>query len=106
MAPSQLKQLRSSLKDQGIVGPQKSKKQKKRAIKDGLVEDGRFRRSTAIQHIRDQFNPFEIRAPPRGVKHDTVNSTPLGNKAAGNSISRPGIARSIGEETVMRASTS
>ncbi|KAL9033421.1 MAG: hypothetical protein Q9214_007525, partial [Letrouitia sp. 1 TL-2023] len=99
MAPSQLKQLRSSLKEQGVVGPQKSKKQKKRAVKDGRLENGRFRRSTAIQHIRDQFNPFENRAPPRAIKHDTVNSTPLGSKAARGSITRPGIARSIGEET-------
>ncbi|KAG9244464.1 nucleolar protein 14 [Calycina marina] len=61
MPPSQLKRLKASLREQGIVGPQKSKKQKKQNAQNGVGKDKRVHRTEALNAIRDQFNPFEYK---------------------------------------------
>ena len=99
MPSSQLKRLKSSLREQGIVGPQKSKKQKKKASKDGSFKEGRVQRNTALQGIREQFNPFEIRAPTR-TKYEFANNKVIGGNAAKSIISRPGFTKGLGEEKV------
>lgn len=104
MPSSQLKRLKSSLREQGIVGPQKSKKQKKKASKDGSFKEGRVQRNTALQEIREQFNPFEIRAPTR-TKYEPANNKSSGGNAAKSIISRPGITKGLGEEKVLLHST-
>ena len=76
--PSQLKQLRASLREQGIVGNQKSRKQKREAL----------------ENIRDKFNPFEAKAPARGSKFPFVNAR------NGANTGRPGISKGAGEEAV------
>lgn len=97
MPPSQLKRLKNSLREKGVVGPQKSKKQKQQASKNGSAREGRIQRNAALQGIREQFNPFDVRAPVR-VKHDVTNSrTTLGTVANGV-VGRPGITKSLGEE--------
>lgn len=99
MPPSQLKRLKNSLREKGVVGPQKSKKQKQQASKNGSAREGRIQRNAALQGIREQFNPFDVRAPVR-VKHDVTNSrTTLGTVANGV-VGRPGITKSLGEEKV------
>lgn len=98
MPPSQLKRLKTSLREKGVVGPQKSKRQKKRASKDGSGKDERVQRSVALQRIREQFNPFETRALIRN-KHDVATSS--GGKGAKNSVvGRPGVTKGLGEENV------
>lgn len=98
MPPSQLKRLKSTLREKGVVGPQKSKRQKKRASKDGSGRDERVQRSTALQSIREQFNPFETRALIRN-KHDVAVSS--GAKAAKTLVvGRPGVTKGLGEENV------
>lgn len=104
MPSSQLKRLKSSLREQGIVGPQKSKKQKKKASKDGSFKEGRVQRNTALRGIREQFNPFEIRAPTR-TKYEFANNKVSGSNAAKGIISRPGITKGLGEEKVLLHST-
>lgn len=98
MPPSQLKRLKNSLREKGVVGPQKSKRQKNRASKDGSGRDERVQRSAALQSIREQFNPFETRALIR-LKHDVVTSS--GGKVTKNLVvGRPGVTKGLGEENV------
>jgi nucleolar protein 14 len=91
MPPSQLKLLKSSLHSSGILGPQKSKKQRKSTGKDAST---RAKRNAALTEIRDRFNPFEVKAPSRPSKYDFVNGKPTKSTPVG----RPGITRGLGEE--------
>ncbi|KXT07637.1 hypothetical protein AC578_10186 [Pseudocercospora eumusae] len=102
MPPSQLKRLKQSLRDQGITGPQKSKKQKKQLSQQ---KENRTRndRAAALQNIRDSFNPFELKptnARPEKFQSATQNGPKGAYKAA---LHRPGLTKSAGEE--MRRST-
>ncbi|KAF2221875.1 nucleolar protein 14 [Elsinoe ampelina] len=92
MPPSQLKRLKASLREQGLVGPQKSKKQKKSG-RDQSV-DQRLQKQAALQQIRDSFNPFEIKAPARNAKfaHAADRNGPA-------TVGRPGVTKSMGEKT-------
>lgn len=100
MPPSQLKRLKESLREKGIVRPQNSKKQKKRAGKDGSGRDERLQRNAALQGIREQFNPFETRPLVR-AKHEVANNLTLGGKVANNVVvRRPGVTKGLGEENV------
>ena len=98
MPPSQLKRLKTSLREQGVVGPQKSKKQKKQASVNGALRDSKFQRNAALQGIREQFNPFEVKAPSRS-KYEFASSRAVGESKKGI-ISRPGVTKGLGEEKV------
>ena len=100
MPPSQLRRLKSSLREQGIVGPQQSKKQKKQASKTGAFKDRRVQRNAALQGIREQFNPFEVKAPTRGGKYEFTNGGPNAGRAGKGVVSRPGVTKGLGEENV------
>ena len=93
MPPSQLKQLKSSLREHGLVGPQKSKKQKKLAAKD---PSGRRERVATLDTIRNQFNPFEVKAPTRKDKFAVVGAKD--KQAVRSAHGRPGVSKSLGEE--------
>lgn len=95
MAPSQLKQLKASLRERGIVGPQQSKKQKQKAAKSGAAAADRVKRNVILQELREQFNPFELRAPARPAKFDV---TTRANKEPVKQ--RPGVTRGLGEARV------
>jgi len=95
MPPSQLKQLKTSLRDSGVLGPQKSKKQKRQNAKSGANAQNRAQRETALEAIRDRFNPFEIRTISRN-KFD-VTTRDSGSKPAAGRF-RPGVTKSLGEE--------
>ncbi|KAI4103442.1 MAG: hypothetical protein L6R37_003797 [Teloschistes peruensis] len=95
MPPSQLKKLRTSLREQGITGSQKSKKQKRQASKNGAFRDARTQRSAVLQGIREQFNPFEVRASNGASKYHATSKKPtVGNGA----VARPGVTKGMGEE--------
>jgi nucleolar protein 14 len=99
MPPSQLKRLKASLREQGIVGPQKSKKQKKQDAQSGANKDKRVNRTTALSGIREQFNPFEVKTSARGPKFDVTNSKNVGGATGTKSIkARPGVSRGLAEE--------
>lgn len=105
MPPSQLKRLKSSLREQGITGPQKSKKQKK-AAKGSKPASDRIQRNVALQQIRDSFNPFELKAPSRPAKFQHANDRVATNGSGGRCkdvLHRPGVSKSAGEE--MRRAT-
>lgn len=99
MPASQLKRLKASLRDQGVVGPQKSKKQKKQASKNGALKDSRIHRNAALQEIREQFNPFDFKAPSR-TKYDFSSNKTMGGRVAKGAAIRPGVTKGLGEENV------
>lgn len=99
MPPSQLKKLKASLRESGVVGPQKSKKQKKQASKSGALKEGRIHRNEALQSIREQFAPFEVKAPTRN-KFEFVSRDGIAGKASKGVVGRPGATKALGEETV------
>ncbi|KAH7399498.1 nucleolar protein 14 [Pyrenochaeta sp. MPI-SDFR-AT-0127] len=94
MPPSQLKRLKASLREQGITGPQKSKKQQKSQNKNA---DQRAQKASALASIRESFNPFEFKHLSRPKKFDYVSNQP--ENATKKILGRPGVTKSQGEET-------
>ncbi|MCJ1338811.1 nucleolar complex protein 14 [Bachmanniomyces sp. S44760] len=92
MPPSQLKRLKASLKEQGLVGPQQSKKQKKQNVS----KHKRVHRNVALQGIREEFNPFEVKQSSKGSKYEFTNVQGSGKKSA--VVGRPGVTKGLGEE--------
>ena len=76
------------------MGPQRSKKQKKQAAQSGISKEKRVARNAALQGIREQFNPFEVKAPARPSKYEFANGPTK------KFLARPGVTKSLGEETV------
>jgi hypothetical protein len=100
MPPSQLKRLKASLREQGVVGPQKSKKQKKQIAQNGGNKDKRVSRTTALAGIREQFNPFEVKVSARGPKFDVTSNKTMGGRVTKSVKNRPGVTKGLGEENV------
>ncbi|KAK4226132.1 putative nucleolar complex protein 14 [Podospora fimiseda] len=99
MAGSQLKRLKASLKEQGIIGPQKSKKQKRQNAQDAKAStDKRVQRHEALASIREQFNPFQFKTSARGPKFEVTTNKPVTAKEAMGINGRPGITKAMGEE--------
>lgn len=99
MPPSQLKRLKTSLREHGVVGPQKSKKQKKQDSKTGASKNSRIRRNAALQGIREQFNPFEVKALSRS-KYEFTSNRDVEGRIEKGAVSRPGLVKGLGEENV------
>ncbi|ELR10502.1 nucleolar complex protein 14 [Pseudogymnoascus destructans] len=103
MPPSQLKRLKASLREQGIVGPQQSKSQKRKNAQNGTNKDKRVNRTAALTGIREQFNPFEIKTNARGPKFEVTNSRTVGGASGSKSVkNRPGVTKGLGEENRRR----
>ncbi|KAI9745249.1 MAG: nucleolar complex protein 14 [Claussenomyces sp. TS43310] len=98
MPPSQLKRLKASLREQGLVGPQKSKKQKKQNAQNGTGKDKRVNRTAALTGIREQFNPFEVKTSSRGPKFDVTSNSTMGGRVSKSIKGRPGVTKGLGEE--------
>src|SRR3569833_3896158 len=83
MPCSLLKSLKAALREQGIVGPQQSKKQKKKTAQDAQAKkDKRLKRSAALEGIREQFNPFQFKMNARGPKFQVTSNRPQDDSAA------------------------
>ncbi|KAM7219145.1 putative nucleolar complex protein 14 [Rhypophila decipiens] len=95
MTGSQLKRFKNSLAEQGIIGPQKSKKQRDKLAQD---KNKRVKKHEALEQIREQFNPFQFKTHARGRKFDVTTSKPATGLAAMGIAGRPGVAKSVGEE--------
>ncbi|KAI9720370.1 MAG: hypothetical protein M1812_002876 [Candelaria pacifica] len=102
MPPSQLKRLKNSLRENGLVGPQQSKKQKKQRNADGGTKDRRVQRNAALLSIREQFNPFEVKAPARGNKFEYTSRNGVGSRLTKGVVGRPGVTKGLGEENRRR----
>ncbi|KAM3525631.1 hypothetical protein NHJ13051_003898 [Beauveria bassiana] len=99
MAGSQLKRLKASLREQGVIGPQKSKKQKRRDAEEQKGRnEKRLQRGAVLSGIREQFNPFDLKHAARGPKFDVTSNVPKSASAAKGIQGRPGAARAAGEE--------
>ena len=92
MPPSHLKALKASLHQKGILGEQKSKKNRRQTSLHRPSKDDQSRKAAALQSLREQFNPFEVR-PAKQSKYAIANES-SGLKA------RPGVTRGLGEEKV------
>lgn len=100
MAGSQLKRLKASLRDKGIVGPQQSKKQKRRAAQDERQRnEKRLQRGVVLEGIREQFNPFDLKHA-KAPKFDVTTNRPATGLAASGLKGRPGQAKAASEEKV------
>ncbi|KAG9236496.1 nucleolar protein 14 [Amylocarpus encephaloides] len=99
MPPSQLKRLKASLREQGLVGPQQSKKQRKLNAQNGGNKDKRVGKKVALDGIREQFNPFEFKLSGKAPKFEVTT-----NKVKSNpSVRRPGVAKAMAEERLTKA---
>ncbi|KAK9436324.1 rRNA maturation protein [Metarhizium brunneum] len=99
MAGSQLKRLKASLREQGITGPQQSKKQRRKNAEQGKARsDKRLQRGVVLEGIREQFNPFDLKHAARGPKFDVTTNRVATGDAAKGIRGRPGVARAVGEE--------
>jgi nucleolar protein 14 len=93
MAQSQLKRLKASLRNAGVTGQQKPKKAKNKRKQPSSSTDSRLSRDDALQSIRDEFNPFEIKKTK--TKHEISGQGRVKGKEG-----RPTLSKSIGEEHV------
>lgn len=97
MPGSQLKRLKASLKQAGVIGqPQRSKKAKirERQGRNGTTNsDSRVTKEAALQSIREEFNPFEIKTTKE--KHAISG----GRKIKGIT-GKPGLSKQVGEDLV------
>ncbi|KAI0395109.1 Nop14-like protein [Xylariaceae sp. FL0594] len=96
MPGSQLKRLKASLREQGVIGPQQSKKQRQKNAQNGKVD--RNKRAVALEAIREQFNPFDFKHNARGPKFQVTSNRPALGDAAKGITGRPGDAKALGEE--------
>ena len=69
MPPSQLKRLKASLRDQGITGPQKSKKEKKSQSKNAAHH---AQKASALASIRDGGLAGTVEQFPGGQSRKAV----------------------------------
>lgn len=94
MPPSQLKRLKVSLREHGIVGPQKSRKNVKN-VRKNINQERKVTRELALASIREQLNPFEYKPSQSRSKLETtsqnITKIPTG---------RPSTKKSYEEETV------
>jgi hypothetical protein len=100
MPPSQLKRLKASLREQGILRPQESKKQKKQNAQNGTNKDKRVNRSEALNTIRDQFNPFEYKWKKAPRFDATSLKNPGGDEGKGAIVGRPSARKSLDAQQV------
>lgn len=101
MPGSQLKRLKASLREQGIIGPQQSKKQKRKNAQNQKAKgDKRLQRSEVLASIREQFNPFQFKTNARGPKFDVTTNRPANDRAVMGIKGRPGLSKAVGEERV------
>ncbi|KAI9698231.1 MAG: nucleolar complex protein 14 [Candelina mexicana] len=101
MPPSQLKRLKTSLRENGVVGPQRSKTKKKQRNANGGTGE-RVQRNAALLSIRKQFNPFEVKAPTRGSKFEYTSRNGVGGSMTKGVVGRPGVTKGLGEENRRR----
>ncbi|ORY60179.1 nucleolar protein 14 [Pseudomassariella vexata] len=94
MAGSQLKRLKASLHEQGLIGPQKSKKQRKSQPERAKNN----KRLEKLEEIREQFNPFDLKHNVRGPKFQVTSNRPDMGNASKKIQGRPTDARGAGEE--------
>jgi nucleolar protein 14 len=96
MPPSQLKRLKVSLREQGLRGQTKSKKEKKNST---LTPEQKLRRRDALAALREDLNPFETKQLSRPAKKQFTTAETLRGPSKDKTIlGRPGVSRALGEQ--------
>ena len=67
----------------------------------GADKEKRVHRTTALNGIREQFNPFEYRMPAKGPKFEVMTSSGIESRNGKGIIRRPGVANSRDQERVI-----
>ena len=93
MPPSQLKRLKQSLREQGLVRAPASESEK--GVAGNGITKSSTQRHKRLNNIRDQFNPFEVKAV--GLEKFAVMSNAPEQEQVSH---RPGARKSLGEEKV------
>lgn len=94
MVQSQLRRLKASLRNAGVTGQQKPKKAKnKRALAGNRSSDTRLSKDAALQSIRKEFNPFDVKKTKS--KHEISGQGKIRGKEG-----QPALSKSAGEELV------
>ena len=101
MPPSQLKKLKASLHEKGLISQQRSKKKQRQANKNGNLNQNGTGKLAALQLLREQFNPFEAK-PVKKDKYALANGTHANGSSAKPEVARPGVTKGLGEEKVGR----
>ncbi len=105
MPASQLKRLRASLREEGVIGPQKPKAKRKRRAGNGGGQISTPHRTDALRTIREQFNPFESQLPKKTKGKFEATSMQDGVRGSAPKLKgRPGVTKGYGEEKVGRDS--
>lgn len=101
MPPSQLKSLKVSLREGGVIGPQEKKNKKRQATPRGGIQKVKSQRDAAIRGIRQHFNPFEIR-PAKREKYEFSDKRigTMEGRLEKQVVGRPGVTKGFGEENV------
>ncbi|EDO15262.1 hypothetical protein Kpol_461p16 [Vanderwaltozyma polyspora DSM 70294] len=92
MAGSQLKNLKAALKAHGLTGQSNIKKNKKNSKRQAKEYD-REEKAKILAKIREDFNPFEVKAS-KNKKNNMVKN----EKDKMVAVGKPGISKQIGEE--------
>ncbi|KAI9886815.1 MAG: hypothetical protein M1823_001386 [Watsoniomyces obsoletus] len=99
MPASQLKRLRASLREEGVIGPQKPKTKRKRQAGNGGGQTSTAHRMDALRTIREQFNPFESQQPKKSKGKFEATSAQDGVRGLAPKVKgRPGVTKGHGEE--------
>ena len=98
MPPSQLKQLKNSLRQHGLSNTSQSKKRKRDDGGGGAAQD-RARRQAILSNLREDFRPFDKKTSSRPKKFQALS---LENVKSKNHavVGRPGLSKARGEELV------
>ncbi|VEU22328.1 DEKNAAC103656 [Brettanomyces naardenensis] len=89
MAGSQLKRLRATLKDAGLIGQTNTKRKGKKHSRKTPNETRREDRQRVIAEIREEFNPFDVKMT-RDKRADALSKK--------RTVGKPGISKQIGQE--------
>ena len=96
MPPSQLKQLKNSLRQSGITNTSQSKKRKR---DDSSVAQDRAHRQAVLDDLRDTFKPFDKKTNSRPRKFEALSLESYRSKNR-NVVGRPGLSKARGEQIV------
>ena len=100
MPPSQLKQLKNSLRQNGLSNSSQSKKRKREDGDRGGGAQDRAQRQAVLNNLRENFRPFDKKTSSRPRKFQALSLDDLKSKNRNGIIGRPGLSKARGEELV------
>lgn len=99
MPPSQLKQLKASLRQHGLSNTSQSKKRKRDDSDGGGGAHDRAQRQALLSNLRENFRPFDKKTSSRPRKFQALSLEDFKSKNRAI-VGRPGLSKARGEELV------